>query len=49
LLRDGLPVYYVVDRQPPLADSWQILQQNFNIVLWKESPIPVYRIALKDQ
>jgi hypothetical protein len=49
LLRDGLPVYYVVDRQPPLADSLRILQQNFDVILWKEVPISVYRIVLKGQ
>lgn len=49
LLEDGLTVYYVVDSQPPLADSLRILQQNFDLSLWKELPLPVYRISLKER
>ena len=48
LLQDNMPVYYVVDHQPPLADSLRILQQNFDLCLWKETPIPVYRVVLKE-
>lgn len=48
LLEAGLPVYYVVDRQPPFADSLRILQGHFDLYLWKETPIPVYQIAPKE-
>jgi hypothetical protein len=47
LLQDNLSVYYVADRQPPLANSLQILQQSFDLYLWKETPLSVYQIALK--
>lgn len=48
LLRAGRPVYYVLDSQPPLANSLQILQQNFDLQVWKERSLPVYRVALKE-
>jgi hypothetical protein len=44
LLQKDLPVYYVVDNNPTFANSLQILQQEFVLDLWKENPIPVYRI-----
>jgi riboflavin transporter FmnP len=44
LLHDGVPVYYVVDADPPFAKSLQVLQQSFDLYLWKETPIPVYRV-----
>jgi 4-amino-4-deoxy-L-arabinose transferase-like glycosyltransferase len=48
LLRDDLPVYYVEDRIPPLANGLQVLQQSFDLRLWKESPIAVYQIFLEE-
>jgi hypothetical protein len=48
LLRDDLPVYYVEDRIPPLANGLQVLQQSFDLHLWKESPIAVYQIFLEE-
>jgi hypothetical protein len=47
LLRDGWPVYYLEDRQPPFANSLDLLQRKFDLRLWKTSPIPVYRVVLK--
>jgi len=48
LLEDNRPVYYVVDRQPPFADSLEILRQHFHLRLWKEEPIPVYEVLPQD-
>jgi len=48
LLHDDVPVYYVEDRHPPLANSLQVLQQHFDLHLWKESPIPVYQVSLPE-
>ena len=44
LLGNNTPVYYAEDRQPPAADS---LLQAFDLSLWKETPIPVYRVDFK--
>jgi riboflavin transporter FmnP len=48
LLRDGLPVYYVEDSSPPFANSLQVLQQSFDLRVWKETPIPVYQVSRKE-
>lgn len=47
LEEEKLPVYYVVDRQPPLMNSLQILERHFTLQLWKETPISVYRVLKK--
>jgi len=41
LLRDGRPVYYVGDRQPPLVE---LLAQEYVVSLWKEAAVPVYKV-----
>jgi hypothetical protein len=48
LLRDGLPVYYIEDCSPPLANSLQVLRRNFDLHLWKEMPILVYKVSLSE-
>lgn len=47
LLQDDVPIYYIVDSQPPFANSLGILEQNFDLDLWKEKPLTVYRVAVK--
>jgi len=48
LLGDGLPVYYAEDCHPPLANSLELLRQNFDLHLWKESPMRVYQVLLEE-
>ena len=45
MLRDGVPVYYVEDRQPSYRDSLRILQRAFHVSLWKNASFPIYRIT----
>jgi hypothetical protein len=47
LLAERLPVYYIEDRQPPLADSKEILQRHYDLQLWKSEPYPIFRVTPK--
>ncbi len=47
LLAEQLPVYYVEDRQPALANSKDILQRHFDLQLWKSEPFPIFRVNVK--
>ncbi len=44
LLTAGIPVYYVLDRDPPLLDSFAILQRHFSVQPVR-SDLPVYRLS----
>jgi len=47
LLVDGVPVYYVDDRVPPLRNSLAILQRHFDVRVFKPAPLAVYRVTPK--
>lgn len=47
LLTDGVPVYYIDDREPPLRNSLEIMRRHFELQAWKTAPLPVYRVTLK--
>lgn len=46
LLRANTPVYYLLDSQPPLLDSYAILERYFVMELVVNTPIPLFRLQL---
>lgn len=47
LLRKRVPVYFVVDREPPLGDSLMILQRHFDLVPLNTA-LPSYKLQMRD-
>jgi hypothetical protein len=47
LMAEQLPVYYIEDRQPSLANSKDILQRHYDLQLWKSDPFPMFRVKPK--
>ncbi len=47
LLAARLPVYFVEDLQPSLANSKEILQHHYDLQLWKSVPYPIFRVTPK--
>jgi len=43
LLKMGVPVYYVVDRDPPLGNSLTILERHFSLLRFNNAPL-MYRL-----